>query len=76
MEDILFKYVAEIGVPASVCFAVIFGVRNTLKDLNTTVANNTRAIERLTDSFAKLDLLDNDIKELKFKLEAIYHAKS
>lgn len=62
-EEVLTHIIGNVGVPAAICFYTLFRVNNTLKDL-------TDAINRLsTDNDRRLDKFENEIRELKFKIE-------
>lgn len=62
-EEVLTHIIGNVGVPAAICFYTLFRVNNTLKDL-------TDAINRLsTDNDRRLDKFENEIRELRFKIE-------
>lgn len=62
-EELITHVIGNVGVPAAICFYTLFRVNNTLKDL-------TDAINRLsTDNDRRLDKVESEIRELRFKIE-------
>ncbi len=58
-EELIVKTLANVGVPAAICFYTLFRVNQTLKEL-------TEAINRLTcDMDKRLDRLEEDVRNLK-----------
>lgn len=69
-EELLFKLLGNIGVPAAICFYTLYGVNKTLKEL-------TGAINKLTNDVDKheaaqsqeISKLKDKVHELNFKVE-------
>jgi len=61
MEELILKAVGNIGVPAVICLYTLFGVNKALKEL-------TDAINRMSADVRKIDDLEREIEELKFKI--------
>ena len=61
-EEILFKMLGNIGVPAAICFYTLFRVNQTLRDL-------TNAINKLTsDTDRRLERLEDKTRELTLQI--------
>lgn len=65
MEELLLKAVGNIGVPAVICLYTLFGVNKTLKEL-------TDAINQMSVDVKKIDDLEREIEELKFKVAHLH----
>ena len=64
-EEVLAHLLSNVGVPAALCFYVLFGVSKTLKEL-------TNAINRQTDEMDKrLDKIENKTNELSLEVKAL-----
>ena len=61
MEEFIAQIISNIGVPAAICFYTLFGVNKTLKEL-------TDAINRMSADVKKINDLEREIEELKFKV--------
>lgn len=48
MEFDVMQLVSTIGVPATVCFVLLFQFRKALDDMRSTIENNTKAIVAIT----------------------------
>ena len=76
-EELLFKILGNIGVPAAICFYTLFGVNKTLKDLTNAINKLTVDVDKLGENQRhEIDRLKDEIKEIKHRLEAISHARS
>lgn len=64
-EEILFKLLGNIGVPAAVCFYTLFRVNQTLRDL-------TDAINKLTtDVDRRLEKLEDKTRDLSSEVKTL-----
>lgn len=64
-EEILFKLLGNIGVPAAICFYTLFRVNQTLKDL-------TDAINKLTtDVDKRLDKIEDKTRDLSLEIKSL-----
>ena len=61
VEEFIAQIISNIGVPAAICFYTLFGVNKTLKEL-------TDAINRMSADVKKINDLEREIEELKFKV--------
>lgn len=64
MEDLIIHTLTNLGFPAAICFYTLFGVNKSLQKLSAT-------IDRLSDKVDKIDKLESELRELKFKIEHI-----
>ena len=66
MEDIVLHVVSNIGVPAGICFYTLIFINKSMQKL-------TDAINKLGDKVDKIDILEREIRDLKFRVEHILH---
>lgn len=64
MEELILKAVGNIGVPAVICLYTLFGVNKTLKEL-------TDAINKMSTDVQKIKELENQSREMSYKLEKL-----
>lgn len=80
-EELLFKLLGSIGVPAAICFYTLHGVKGTLEKQTETLKDLAVAINKLASEVDKnkseqvheLEKVKDEVKELKFKMEALQH---
>lgn len=73
MEDeLLFKLLGNIGVPAAICFYTLFGVNKTLKDLTSAINKLTTDVDkREAEQSHEISRLKDKVHDLAFKVENI-----
>ena len=65
-EELMLKLLANIGVPAAVCFYTLYGVNQTLQKQDTTLKGLTDAINKLTtDVDRRLDKQEDETRRLQ-----------
>lgn len=71
-EEIIFKILANVGVPAAICFYTLYGVNKTLEELTTAIkklgADVDKHQSRQVQEFNKLK---DEVKELRFEVNLI-----
>lgn len=71
-EEIIFKILANVGVPAAICFYTLWGVNKTLEELTTAIkklgADVDKHQSRQVQEFNKLK---DEVKELRFKVDIL-----
>jgi len=73
-EELLFKLLGNIGVPAAICFYTLFGVNKTLKDLTSAINKLTTDVDkREAEQSHEIARLKDKVNELAFKVENILH---
>lgn len=71
-EELLFKLLGNIGVPAAICFYTLFGVNKTLKDLTYAINKLTTDVDkREAEQSHEISRLKDKVNELAFKVENI-----
>lgn len=71
-EELIFKLLGNIGVPAAICFYTLFGVNKTLKELTSAINLLSKDVERReTEQSQKIERLALQVHELSFKVEAL-----
>lgn len=69
-EELLFKALANIGVPAAICFYTLFGVNKTLKELTTAINKLTTDVDkREAEQSQTIATLKDKVNELTLKVE-------
>jgi len=63
MEDLILKCLDKFNFIEIVCLYVLFDVNKSLKKLSDT-------IEKLSDKVDKIEKLENQLRELKFKIDS------
>ena len=72
METLSPEFFANVGFPAAICAYTLFGVNKTMKELTTAINKLTTDINnREIEQTQKLDKLEDEVKALKFRVEAI-----
>lgn len=72
MEEMILRGVSQFGFPAVVCFYTLFCVNKSMKDLTTAINKLTNDIDkRESEQTNKIETLEVQINELKFRVEAI-----
>lgn len=80
-EELIFKLLGSIGVPAAICFYTLYGVKGTLERQTETLKDLAIAINKLasevdknkSEQIRELDKVKNEVKELRFRMEALQH---
>lgn len=71
-EELLFKLLGNIGVPAAICFYTLFGVNKTLKDLTSAINKLTSDVDKnVQEQSHEIAKLKDRVHELAFKVENI-----
>lgn len=71
-EELLFKLLGNIGVPAAICFYTLFGVNKTLKDLTSAINKLTTDVDKnVQEQSHEISKLKDRVHELAFKVENI-----
>ena len=64
MEDWIFNHLPNLNFVEIVCLYLLFDVKKSINKLSC-------AIDKLTDKVDKVDKLENEVRELRFKIEKI-----
>ena len=71
------EFFSAVGFPAAICIYTLFGVNKTLKELTFAINQLTGDInKRETEHAHKLEKLEDEVKALKFRVEAISHERN
>lgn len=71
------EFFSAVGFPAAICIYTLFGVNKTLKELTIAINQLTSDInKRETEHAQKLEKLEDEVKALKFRVEAISHERN
>ena len=66
------EFFSTVGFPAAICAYTLFGVNKTMKELTIAINQLTADInKRETEQTQKLEKLEDEVKALKFRVEAI-----
>ena len=69
MEELILNALSSLGFPAAICLYLLMRVNKTLEQLTTAINNLNRDVEkREEEQSRKLERLEEDVKELKFKV--------
>lgn len=69
-EELLFKLLGNIGVPAAICFYTLYGVNKTLKELTGAINKLTNDVDkRESEQSQEISKLKDKVYELSFKVE-------
>ena len=69
-EELLFKLLGNIGVPAAICFYTLYGVNKTLKELTGAINKLTTDVDkREAEQSQEISKLKDKVHELTFKVE-------
>ena len=69
-EELLFKLLGNIGVPAAICFYTLYGVNKTLKELTTAINKLTNDVDkREAEQSQEISKLKDKVHELSFKVD-------
>ena len=69
-EELLFKLLGNIGVPAAICFYTLYGVNKTLKELTGAINKLTNDVDkREAEQSHEISKLKDKVHELNFKVE-------
>ena len=69
-EELLFKLLGNIGVPAAICFYTLYGVNKTLKELTGAINKLTNDVDkREAEQSHEISKLKDKVHELSFKVE-------
>lgn len=75
-EELLFKFLGNVGVPATICFYTLYGVNRTLKELSTAINKlASDADKHKTEQIHEFEKLKDTVKELKFRVEALQNER-
>lgn len=69
-EDVIANLLSNVGIPAAICFYVLFRVNQTIKELTTAINTQTQeVVRRLTEQSSELSMLKDRINELNHRVE-------
>ena len=69
-------FFSTVGFPAAICAYTLFGVNKTMKELTIAINQLTADInKRETEQTQKLERLEDEVKALKFRVEAIQNER-
>ena len=69
-EELLFKLLGNIGVPAAICFYTLYGVNKTLKELTEAINKLTNDVDQHeAEQSREISKLKDKVHELNFKVE-------
>ena len=69
-EELLFKLLGNIGVPAAICFYTLYGVNKTLKELTGAINKLTNDVDKHeAEQSREISKLKDKVHELNFKVE-------
>ena len=70
------EFFSAVGFPAAICAYTLFGVNKTMKELTIAINQLTFDInKREVEQSRKLDKLEDEVKALKFTVEAIQNER-
>ena len=71
-EEVIANLLSNVGIPAAICFYVLFRVNQTMKDFLTAAINTQtqEEVRRLTEQSSELSMLKDRINELSHRVEA------
>ena len=70
------EFFSAVGFPAAICAYTLFGVNKTMKELTIAINQLTSDInKREVEQSRKLDKLEDEVKALKFTVEAIQNER-
>ena len=70
------EFFSAVGFPAAICAYTLFGVNKTMKELTIAINQLTSDInKREVEHSRKLDKLEDEVKALKFTVEAIQNER-
>ena len=70
------EFFSTVGFPAAICAYTLFGVNKTMKELTIAINQLTADInKRETEQTQKLEKLEDEVKALKFRVEAIQNER-
>ena len=70
------EFFSTVGFPAAICAYTLFGVNKTMKELTIAINQLTADInKRETEQTQKLERLEDEVKALKFRVEAIQNER-
>ena len=77
MDFLTPEFFSAVGFPAAICIYTLFGVNKTMKELTIAINQLTTDInKREIEQAQKLEKLEDEIKALKFRIEAIQNARN
>lgn len=69
-EELIANLLSNVGIPAAVCFYVLFRVNQAIKELTAAINNQTQEIvRRSTEQSSELSMLKDRINELSHRFE-------
>lgn len=69
-EDVIANLLSNVGIPAAICFYVLFRVNQTIKELTAAINTQTQeVVRRLTEQSSELSMLKDRINELNHRVE-------
>ncbi len=70
------EFFSTVGFPAAICVYTLFGVNKTMKELTIAINQLTTDInKREIEQAEQLEKLEDEVKALKFKVEAIQNER-
>lgn len=69
-EELIANLLSNVGIPAAICFYVLFRVNQTLKELTAAINKQTEdLVRRCIEQASELSMLKDRINELTHKVE-------
>ena len=69
-EELIVNLLSNVGIPAAICFYVLFRVNQTLKELTAAINKQTEdLVRRCIEQASELSMLKDRINELTHKVE-------
>lgn len=69
-EEVIANLLSNVGIPAAICFYVLFRVNQTTKELTAAINTQTQeVVRRLTEQSSELSMLKDRINELNHRVE-------
>ncbi len=76
MEFFSPEFFSAVGFPAAICAYTLFGVNKTQKDLTVAINQLTAEVKNNgVEQTKKLEKLEDEVKALKFRVEAIQNER-
>lgn len=76
MDFLSAEFFSAVGFPAAICVYTLFGVNKTMKELTIAINQLTTDInKREREQTQKLEKLEDEVKALKFRMEAIQNER-
>lgn len=76
LDEMFIKLLGNVGVPAGVCFGLMFWIRTDMRDLTAALNKLAEAIDkRLDKTDSKLEKVDSRLESVEKELSHLKHAQ-